>query len=145
MPAVAEPLSPVFTTRRVARAEEIDELGHVSNVEILRWIQDVAWAHSIAVGWDVDRYRSVGAVFVVRRHELDYLRPIVAGDEIEVSTWIESWTGAASIRATRLRRTGDDVAVVTARTQWVFVSTKSGRPRRIPQDVAAAFLRGIAP
>ena len=140
--AVAEPVSPVFTERRVARADEIDELGHVSNIEIVRWIQDIAWAHSIAVGWDVDRYRAVGAVFVVRRHEIDYLRPVMAGDEVEVQTWIESWTGAASIRATRVRRLADGVAVAAGATQWVFVSIASGRPRRIPADVATAFLRG---
>mgnify|MGYP006200763065 CR=1 FL=1 len=41
---------PVFEMRFTAAPEHIDELGHVSNVVYVRWIQDVAKAHSRAVG-----------------------------------------------------------------------------------------------
>jgi signal transduction histidine kinase len=48
------------------REDDIDELGHVSNIVYLRWIQDVALAHSTAVGLDVEAYRAMGGVFFVR-------------------------------------------------------------------------------
>jgi len=136
-----EPISPIFTQRLIAQTDEIDELGHVSNVVFVRWIQQIAVAHSSAVGWDYEAYRRHGAVFVVRRHEVDYLRPVMAGDEVVLETWIESWHAASSVRCTRIARAADGAALANARTQWVLVSTDGGRPRRIPPTIAAAFLR----
>ena len=54
-----------------ARAEDIDELGHVNNAVWVRWIQDVATAHwqAVADPAHVDAY-----IWVVIRHEIDYLR-----------------------------------------------------------------------
>ena len=60
--------------------DDIDVLGHASNIAFVRWIQDVAIAHSAAVGLDLEGYRRLGAVFVVVRHEIDYLRPALRGD-----------------------------------------------------------------
>ena len=139
-----ERISPVFTQRLLAQPTEVDELGHVSNVVVVRWVLEVAVAHSSAVGWDYDAYRRHGAIFVVRRHEIDYLRPAFAGDELVVETWIESWHAASSVRCTRIARPSDTAEVAKARTQWVLVSTDSGRPRRIPATIASAFLGPVA-
>ena len=59
--------------------EDIDELGHVSNLVYLRWVAEVAMAHSRARGWDFPRYRTLGAVFMVRRHEIDYVAQVTLG------------------------------------------------------------------
>lgn len=138
---MVERISPIFERDITAKDDEIDELGHVSNVAVVRWIQDVAVGHSEAVGWDYDAYRRHGAVFVVRRHEVDYLRPVLAGDAVHLETWIESWHAASTIRCTSIVRAADHVAIASARTQWVLVSTESGRPRRIPPLIVSAFLR----
>jgi acyl-CoA thioester hydrolase len=126
-----------FTMRVTAAPGDIDELQHVSNLVYLRWVQDVARAHSSAVGWDTDAYRAAGAVFVVRRHEIEYLLPAFAGDELELRTWVETWQGASSERRTEIRR-GADV-VCRAATLWAFVAIDGGRPRRIPDAIKAAF------
>jgi hypothetical protein len=56
-----------------ARPEDIDELGHVNNAAWVRWIQDMATAHwrAVADPAHVDAY-----VWVVTRHEIDYLRAV---------------------------------------------------------------------
>ncbi|MEM6993134.1 MAG: acyl-CoA thioesterase, partial [Myxococcota bacterium] len=76
--------------RLVVRAEsdDIDELGHVSNLVYVRWILEAARAHSDAAGWGHAAYESRGAVWVVRRHEIDYAASAVGGDEIAVTTWV---------------------------------------------------------
>ena len=56
--------------------DDIDELGHVSNLVYLRWVLEVALAHSRARGWDYAHYRALGAVFMVRRHEIDYVAQV---------------------------------------------------------------------
>jgi acyl-CoA thioester hydrolase len=118
-------------------ADDIDELDHVSNVVYLRWVQDVARAHSDAVGWTFDDYQRAGAVFVVKRHELEYRRPALLGDRLVLETWVSEWRGASSWRETRILR--GDTELVRGRTRWAFIDAETGRPRRIPDDLAACF------
>jgi len=41
--------------------EHLDEFGHTNNVVYLSWLQDVAWAHSVSLGFGMADYRRVGA------------------------------------------------------------------------------------
>ncbi len=120
-------------------ADDIDPLGHVNNISYVRWIQDIAVAHSSAVGLDFASYGRMGGIFVVRRHEIDYLRPVLRGDVVEACTWVGSVMAAKCIRHTELRASGKDGVVAKANTVWGFVDLKTGRPTRIPGEVKAAF------
>jgi acyl-CoA thioester hydrolase len=122
--------------------EDIDALGHASNVAFVRWIQDVAVAHSAAVGLGLEGYRRLGAVFVVARHEIDYLRPAFRGDVLEARTWISSVMAAKCLRATELVRQPDGHLLAKGITTWGFVELGTGRPKRITDEVRAAFVRG---
>ena len=135
----AMPVSPVFELRFAAAAADIDELGHVSNLVWLRYVLDAARAHSRAVGLDHAAYLGLGAVFVVRRHEIDYLAPAFEGEALVTRTFIASWGAAVSERRTRIVRARDDHEVLRAVTTWAFVSLESGRPRRIPREIVDAF------
>ncbi|MBS2019114.1 MAG: acyl-CoA thioesterase [Deltaproteobacteria bacterium] len=120
---------------------DLDVIGHANNIAYLRWVQDVAIAHSDAVGLTWDAYRELGAVFVVRRHEIDYLRPALRGDTLELRTWIDSAMAAKCKRGTAIVKTsgGAEVVVARAMTSWGFVEMPSGRPTRIPDRVRLAF------
>src|ERR1700734_504668 len=83
-----------FELEQVVRDEDIDMLGHASNLVFVRWVQDVALAHSAAVGLDLSAYKRMGAVFVVVRHEIDYMRPAMLGDAIRARTWVSDVTAA---------------------------------------------------
>jgi len=131
--------SPEFRLRIVTAPDEIDQLNHVSNVVYLNWVLRVATAHSDAVGFTWPAYQELGSVFMVSRHEIDYLRPAVADDEIDLVTWIEDWKGASCIRCTSIRRVRDDRELARARTKWVMVSLDRNRPTRIPAQVKEGF------
>lgn len=136
--------SPEFRVEIVAPEADVDMLGHISNVAFVRWIQDVATTHSEAVGYDQARYRALGGVFVVRRHELDYLRPAYAGERIALITHVAWWKGATTERRTRVVRADDGTSLVRAATLWAYVSFDTGKPRRIPLELRDAFY-GDAP
>jgi acyl-CoA thioester hydrolase len=123
--------------------EDIDVLGHASNIAFVRWIQDVAIAHSTAVGLGLEAYHRLGSVFVVVRHEIDYMRPALRGDAIEARTWISSVMAAKCHRSTELARKADGQVLARGLTTWGFIEMASGRPRRIPDEVRAAFDRFI--
>ena len=129
----------LFRQRIDVDPSDIDALGHVSNVSYLRWVQDIALAHSSEVGWAFQRYVDLGMFFVVRRHEIDYLRPALLGDRIELCTWVESWKAATSLRRTTIGRAGDGVELARAATTWALVSAEDGRPCRIPRELRNSF------
>lgn len=118
---------------------DIDMLGHASNLAYLRWVQDVALAHSEAVGFGLEGYQRLGGVFVVRRHEIDYLRPALRGDALEMRTWLPSVSAAKCHRATDIVRPADGITVARALTTWGFVEMTTGRPTRIPDALRIAF------
>jgi DNA adenine methylase len=117
--------------------QDIDELGHASNVAYLEWVQGVARAHSEAVGYAHARFRELGGVFVVIRHEIDYLRPAFAGDALELTTWVETFGAASSERCTEIAR--GDTVLARVVTTWAFVDVGEGRPLRIPPAIKEAF------
>jgi acyl-CoA thioester hydrolase len=123
--------------------DDIDALGHASNIAFVRWIQDVAIAHSAAVGLGLDAYQKLGAIFVVVRHEIDYLRPALRGDALEARTWISNVQAAKCQRSTELVRKEDGKTLARGLTTWGFIELATGRPRRIAGEVRAAFERFI--
>jgi acyl-CoA thioester hydrolase len=122
---------------------DLDPIGHVNNISYVRWIQDVAVAHSAAVGFDFDTYKKVGAIFMVRRHEVDYLRPVQLGQRVVARTWVTDAAGAKCHRHTEIRTADSDHPAVRGLTTWVFVGINTGRPTRIPPELFQAF--GMSP
>jgi acyl-CoA thioester hydrolase len=78
-------------------------------------------------------------MWIVRRHEIDYLVSATLDERIVEETWIRSMRGARSERCARFTRQRDGVVLLQSLTQWAFVDTRSQRPRRILPEVMAAF------
>ena len=129
----------MFRHRVTVGESDLDELGHTNNIQYVRWLQDAAIAHSAHVGLTWERYVALGGVFVVRRHEIDYLRSALRGDELEVRTHVASVMAAKSERRYEIVRLGDETVLVRALTLWGFVDTTMGRPMRIPDEIYVAF------
>lgn len=129
----------VFRRLRTVRAEDLDRLGHVNNVVWVRFVVELAFAHSAALGWGLGDYERLGAWWIVRRHEIDYLAPALPGDEIEERTAVVAMRGARSLRRSAFHRTRDGALLVRALTEWAFVDAASQRPRRIDEALRASF------
>jgi acyl-CoA thioester hydrolase len=129
----------VFQLDFIVEAGDIDMLDHASNIAFVRWIQDVALAHSAAVGLSFEAYQRMGAVFMVVRHEIDYLRPALRGDALQARTWISSARAASCERSTQIVRAEGGQLLARGLTTWGFIEMATGRPRRIPEDVRVAF------
>lgn len=135
-------MSARFSRPITAMPADIDELGHVSNLVYVRWVFEIAMAHSRAVGWDYPEYRVLGGIFVVRRHEIDYVASVTEGQTITATTWVDSFRAASCIRKTELTR--DGVVVARGASTWAFMSLASGRPQRIPEALVALFTNPVA-
>jgi acyl-CoA thioester hydrolase len=125
-----------FELTITAGESDVDELGHVNNAVWVRWIQDIATAHWDAVAPAEHR---AAYIWVVTRHEIDYLRAVLPGETVTGRTWIpDAPRGARFDRMVEF--TGDDgKARVRARTTWAILDRVSFRPLRVPPEVAAPF------
>ena len=128
---------PVFELPLEPQPPDIDELGHVNNAVYVRWIQDMATAHweKIAPQAHRDAY-----IWVVIRHEIDYLRAVEPGETVIGRTWVgEAPKGARFDR--HVEFVGEDGKPrVRAKTTWAIIDKATGRPLRVPPEVAAPFL-----
>ena len=121
-----------FTHDFTVPAAAIDALGHANNVEYVRWVQDVAGAHWLAICPPAQQGRSV---WVVREHRIRYHRPAFAGETLRATTWVGETSGATSVRHTRLTRAADAVLLCEAETTWALLDPKSGRPVRVTEEM----------
>lgn len=138
LPIVFDDASP-FVLEHIARPEEMDEQGHVNNAVYLAWMDRAAFAHSCHVGYDGPAYARLNTAFVVRRHEVDYLASAFAGDRILCATWPGKMERFTAIRRHHLVRASDGKTLIRARTEWIYVERTTGRPRRMPPELIAAF------
>jgi len=134
-----EPPANAFTHRFEVAPSDIDMLGHAGNVSWLRWVNEAATAHSVSIGLDLEAYRALGVLWVVRRHEIDYLGQAFEGETLEALTWVETLRGATSLRRTLFRRAADAASLSRAATTWVLLDIASGRPRRIPRELLERY------
>ncbi len=127
----------MFELGIIASEADIDELGHVNNAVWVRWIQDVATAHWNAVAPTAHRE---ACIWVVIRHEIDYLRAVQAGEHVTARTWVaDAPKGARFDRYVEFL--GEDGKPrVRAKTSWALLDKATGRPLRVPPEVTASFL-----
>ncbi|MDB5737064.1 MAG: hypothetical protein JWO65_732 [Sphingomonas bacterium] len=127
---------PVFELAFTAMPEDIDELGHVNNAVWVRWLQDIATAHWYAAA---DPAQANRYLWVVVRHEIDYLRALGPGGRVTGRTWVgDAPSGARFDRLAEFVGEGGKVHV-RARTTWAMLDRATGRPLRVPAEVAARF------
>ena len=129
----------IFEYRHQVTSDEIDGVGHVNNLEYLRWMQDAAIAHSTAQGWPSKAYHQLGQGWVVRSHFIEYLVPAFFGDEIVVRTWVADMKRVSSMRRYELLRITDGKQLAVASTNWAFVRFATLQPCRVPAEVLNAF------
>jgi acyl-CoA thioester hydrolase len=151
-----------FIHERVAVHAEIDGYGHVNNAVYVVWLDDCAWAHATQMGLGPDVCRRLNRGMAVWRTQINYLRPALEGDQIQVATWPVLNDGRLRIdRRFQIRRASDGETLLRALIHYVCIDLATGRAKRMPDEflgyavdpeVAAAvareerpFLPGVEP
>jgi len=84
-----------------------------------------------------DGLRGERIVWIVRRMEIDFVRPARMDDVLTIDTRTEKISGARIYMAQQIRR-GDE-ALVAAKVEAAIIG-ESGRPKRFPAEWIAAFM-----
>ena len=120
----------VFKTTYTVIASDIDELNHVNNVVYLSWIQNIANLHWTQLKQDQD---TSAYVWVVIRHEIDYIGQALLGDSIVAKTWVGETGGIRSIRHVEFYK--NNKLIVKAQTTFCLVNSKTFKPTRITDQI----------
>ena len=119
-----------FETKYTVKSSHIDELNHVNNVVYLQWIQDIANLHWTQLKKSED---TTDYVWVVLRHEIDYVGQALLGDSIVAKTWVGKTGGIRSIRHVEFYK--NNKLIVKAKTTFCLVNSKSFKPTRITDQI----------
>ena len=120
----------VFETTYTVIASDIDELNHVNNVVYLSWIQNIANLHWTQLKQDQD---TSAYVWVVIRHEIDYIGQALLGDSIVAKTWVGETGCIRSIRHVEFYK--NNKLIVKAQTTFCLVNSKTFKPTRITDQI----------
>jgi acyl-CoA thioester hydrolase len=132
-------MTPRFTRLFRVRHYELDAFGHVSRVNLVRYMQEAAIEASTALGFSLDWYSERSLGWVVRRLTVRYLGTADYGDEIAADTWLSGLRGVRSIREYDLRRSREGSRMARGRAEWVYMDFQTGEPTRVPDEWAQAF------
>jgi len=125
----------VYSTRWPVRSYEIDQYGHVNNAVYLNYAEGLTVEHAEASGYGRAWCEAHGGGWVVRRHEIEYLRPARMGDQLDLTVRVELVRGVRGVRRTTIARADDGAPVTEVWSEWVWVRLGDGRPARVPREL----------
>ena len=121
------------------RTYECDSYGHVNNANYLNYLEYARYELLRDVGFDYEKATRAGYGIFIARIEIDYKKPAVTDDLLNIKTWPLKKGAVSGTLAQEIRR-GDDL-LIEAKVTWAFVDSK-GSPVRIPKEWD---LPGLAP
>lgn len=87
----------------------------------------------------IDGLRGERIVWIVRRMEIDFIRPARMDDVLVIETRTEKISGARIFMAQEIRRGGE--LLLKAKVEAAIIG-ENGRPKRFPDEWIAAFMPG---
>jgi acyl-CoA thioester hydrolase len=126
------------------RAADIDAYDHVNNAVYLTWLDRAAWSHSAALGLPLERCVALRRGMAALRTEIDFVRAALAGDQVEVATWIAAGDGRLRVgRRFQVLRVADGETLARARTDYVCINLDTGKAVRMPPEFTRAYVATV--
>ena len=104
---------------------DLDDLNHVNNVIYIQWVQEIAKNHwkSLVSDEIKDNY-----YWILLEHQIKYLNPAFLNDKIRLKTYIDKNEGVKSVRIVEIYNKDTNKLLVSSKTMWCLISTKTNKP-----------------
>ena len=102
-------------------------------------MQEAAITAGLILGITAQRSEADGVAWALKRSRIEYLQPVLGGDELEISTWLTALRKASAARHYAFYRADDDQLLARAESQWLTVDATTSRPRRLPAWMLSAL------
>ena len=113
----------------IVRTYECDSYGHVNNANYLNYLEYARYEFLRDVGFDYSGMIQAGFGVFVARMEIDYKKPAVTDDKLDIRSWPVKKGAVSGIIAQEIWR--KDELLVKAKVTWAFVDS-NGIPAKIP-------------
>ncbi|MEO7529893.1 MAG: thioesterase family protein [Sediminibacterium sp.] len=116
--------------------DHLDDRRHVNNVVYVQWMQEAADKHwSYYVAKELEEQ----VIWMVRRHEIDYLNQAFLHDVLLMRTWTGEHTAVTWDRHYEIIRPSDHKKIISAKSVWVLLDKALVKPRRIDESILQIF------
>lgn len=82
----------MFTYRRKAQYHETDQMGVIHHANYIKWMEEARVAFLDALGFGYVDIEREGVVSPVVGISIDYRRPTMFSDEVEIGVWINKYS-----------------------------------------------------
>ena len=129
----------IYKKDLIVQSYELRSDGAVGHAVFLQWFQEAAFEASASGGFGMKEYNDMGAAWVMRGVDVEFLEPAHYLEKIEISTWVSDLHRVRSHREYEAHRAGDHALLARARVDWVFLDLTAFAPRRVPPEMATIF------
>jgi acyl-CoA thioester hydrolase len=126
----------VFEKTITVSKNDLDELNHVNNVRYVQWVQDIAKDHWLT--YVSKEILETYSWFLVS-HTIEYKSQALLGDQLHLKTFVPKVSGVSTIRHVEITNAKTNQLIVSSKTKWCFIDSKTQRPTRITPEVAELF------
>lgn len=133
-----------FTMNITVEATDIDSFGHANNTVYLRWLTELAWAHSAAVGLPEERCVELRRGMAVRTIHIDLLASAYEGERLIAGNWLTNVDGLRATRVYQIVNPANNTDILRGHVDFVCVNLDTGRPSRMPPEFKAGYQATLA-
>jgi len=125
---------PRIETREQVMFYDTDAAGVVHNISYLRFIEKNRTLLGSELGLDYKEMAGSGIYGAVLRIEIDYHRPGLLGEDLQVRGWLEEVTKVTVWCGFEIYRAENNELLVSSRQELALVKMPEGKPTRLPAD-----------
>jgi YbgC/YbaW family acyl-CoA thioester hydrolase len=118
---------------------DTDAGGVVHNIAYLRFIEIARTYLAMQLGMSFEEIARTNIHPVVIRTEIDYKKPAILGDELEIRGRVTESSAARFWVEFEIVRPSDGLLLVTCRQALALVKMPEGRPLRLPPGFPDSF------
>ncbi len=140
MPPESNPNYSIFETEIIVRPDDIDMNNHVHNSKYLDYLLMARYDQMMKdYKVPMEEFIKLGYTWVASITYIEFKREIKLGDKIVVRTQVNSFENSqVKVNFWIVKKEKDKVAA-EGYTVYTMVSTSSGRPVRIPDDIIQKY------
>lgn len=120
------------------RYSEVDEKRRIKLISILDYFQDCCTFQSEDVGGGIDFLKKMQRAWLLASWQIVVREYPRLGEKLQVCTMPYDFKGLYGFRNMLLENEAGEV-LAYANSNWIFVDTQTGKPARIPKEVAEAY------
>lgn len=129
------PAKDVFSMSRTVAWSDIDAAQHVNNAVYLQYVQDcdAHFLQSRGVGYA--RLAQAGLSIINQRHQIEYKRSAVFGDDLTLITWLSDIGETTFVQHTLIKRANDDTIITRVSALRACIHHITQHPAPLPESL----------